>query len=198
MQPTVDKWTSLYAATDEKHDKSQENILGEKLISARGIEVGHIFYFGKKYSQSMNARVSDRDGNMVSVEMGSYGIGVSRLVAAVIEAYHDDNGILWPPDLSPFDVGLINLNVGNQASSQMSLEVYQKLTNAGVEVLYDDRKERAGVKFADMDLIGLPLQLIVGPRGITNDEVELKERKTGKIMKMSLEKALKKILDGKR
>ena len=198
LQPTVDKWTSLYAATDEKHDKSQENILGEKLISARGIEVGHIFYFGKKYSQSMNARVSDRDGNMVSVEMGSYGIGVSRLVAAVIEAYHDDNGILWPPVLSPFDVGLINLNIGNQASSQMSLEVYQKLTNAGVEVLYDDRKERAGVKFADMDLIGLPLQLIVGPRGITNDEVELKERKTGKIMKMSLEKALKKILDGKR
>ena len=198
LQPTVDKWTSLYAATDEKHDKSQENILGEKLISARGIEVGHIFYFGKKYSQSMNARVSDRDGNMVSLEMGSYGIGVSRLVAAVIEAYHDDNGILWPSVLAPFDVGLINLNVGNQASSQMSLEVYQKLTNAGVEVLYDDRKERAGVKFADMDLIGLPLQLIVGPRGITNDEVELKERKTGKIMKMSLEKALKKILDGKR
>ena len=198
LQPTVDKWTSLYAATDEKHDKSQENILGEKLISARGIEVGHIFYFGKKYSQSMNARVSDRDGNMVSVEMGSYGIGVSRLVAAVIEAYHDDNGILWPSVLAPFDVGLINLNVGNQASSQMSLEVYQKLTNAGVEVLYDDRDERAGVKFADMDLIGLPLQLIVGPRGITNDEVELKERKTGKIMKMSLEKALKKILDGKR
>ena len=195
LQPTVDKWTSLYAATDEKHDKSQENILGEKLISARGIEVGHIFYFGKKYSQSMNARVSDRDGNMVSVEMGSYGIGVSRLVAAVIEAYHDDNGILWPSVLAPFDVGLINLNVGNQASSQMSLEVYQKLTNAGVEVLYDDRKERAGVKFADMDLIGLPLQLIVGPRGITNDEVELKERKTGKIMKMSLEKALKKVLD---
>ena len=198
LQPTVDKWTSLYAATDEKHDKNQENVLGEKLISARGIEVGHIFYFGKKYSQSMNARVSDRDGNMVSVEMGSYGIGVSRLVAAVIEAYHDDNGILWPSVLAPFDVGLINLNVGNQASSQMSLEVYQKLTNAGVEVLYDDRKERAGVKFADMDLIGLPLQLIVGPRGITNDEVELKERKTGKIMKMSLEKALKKILDGKR
>ena len=120
LQPTVDKWTSLYAATDEKHDKSQENVLGEKLISARGIEVGHIFYFGKKYSQSMNARVSDRDGNMVSLEMGSYGIGVSRLVAAVIEAYHDDNGILWPPALAPFDVGLINLNVGDQASSQMS------------------------------------------------------------------------------
>ena len=134
----------------------------------------------------MNARVSDRDGNMVSVEMGSYGIGVSRLVAAVIEAYHDDNGILWPSVLAPFDVGLINLNVGNQASSQMSLEVYQKLTNAGVEVLYDDRKERAGVKFADMDLIGLPLQLIVGPRAIGNDEVELKERKTAKIIKMSL------------
>ena len=196
LQSTVDKWTSLYAATDEKHDKSQENVLGDKLISARGIEVGHIFYFGNKYSQSMNARVSDRDGNMVSLEMGSYGIGVSRLVAAVIEAYHDDNGILWPPDLSPFDVGLINLNVGDQASSQMSLEVYQKLTNAGVEVLYDDRDERAGVKFADMDLIGLPLQLIVGPRGITNDEVELKERKTGKLIKMSLDKALKKILDG--
>ena len=196
LQSTVDKWTSLYAATDEKHDKSQENVLGDKLISARGIEVGHIFYFGKKYSQSMNARVSGRDGNMVSVEMGSYGIGVSRLVAAVIEAYHDDNGILWPPVLAPFDVGLINLNVGNRVSSQKSLGVYQKLTNAGVEVLYDDRDERAGVKFADMDLIGLPLQLIVGPRGITNDEVELKERKTGKIMKMSLEKALKKILDG--
>ena len=196
LQPTVDKWTSLYAATDEKHDKSQENILGEKLISARGIEVGHIFYFGNKYSQSMSARVSDRDGNMVPVEMGSYGIGVSRLVAAVIEAYHDEQGILWPRALAPFDVGLINLKVGDQASSQMSLEIYQKLTDAGVEVLYDDRDERAGVKFADMDLIGLPLQLIIGPRGITNKEVELKERKTGKIMKISLDKALKKILDG--
>ena len=196
LQPTVDKWTLLYAATDEKHDKSQENILGEKLISARGIEVGHIFYFGNKYSQSMSARVSDRDGNMVPVEMGSYGIGVSRLVAAVIEAYHDEQGILWPRALAPFDVGLINLKVGDQASSQMSLEIYQKLTNAGVEVLYDDRDERAGVKFADMDLIGLPLQLIIGPRGITNKEVELKERKTGKIMKISLDKALKKILDG--
>ena len=196
LQPTVDKWTSLYAATDEKHDKRQENVLGEKLISARGIEVGHIFYFGKKYSQSMNARVSDKDGNMVSVEMGSYGIGVSRLVAAVIEAYHDDKGILWPPALAPFDVGLINIKVSDQASRQMSLEVYDKLTKAGVEVLYDDRDERAGVKFADMDLIGLPLQLIIGPRGIANEEVELKERKTGKIMKISLDKALKKILDG--
>ena len=190
LQPIVDKWTSLYAATDDKHDPAQEEKLGDKLVKARGIEVGHIFYFGAKYSRSMNGLVTGPDGGEVAVEMGSYGIGVSRLVGAIIEACHDSAGIIWPEPVAPFHVGLINLKLDDAACSRACEKMYAALKESGVDVLYDDRDERAGVKFADMDLIGLPWQLIVGPRGLESDRVEIKARKSGERQMLSPESAL--------
>jgi prolyl-tRNA synthetase len=193
LQPIVDKWTSLYAATDEKQDPAQHEALGDDLVTARGIEVGHIFYFGTKYSKAMNAVVAGPDGNDVPVEMGSYGIGVSRLVGGIIEASHDDDGIIWPEPVAPFDVGLINLRSGDEACDKACEDLYAKLQNAGRDVLYDERDERAGVKFANMDLIGLPWQLVVGPRGLENGVVELKYRATGEKEELSLDAALNKL-----
>ncbi len=190
LQPIVDHFTSQYAATDDEHDPEQEKILGDKLVTARGIEVGHIFYFGDKYSKSMGATVMGPDGDEVAVEMGSYGIGVSRLVGAIIEASHDQAGIVWPEPVAPFKVGLINLKVGDDACSAACEDIYGKLGN---DVLYDDRDERAGPKFADMDLIGLPWQLVVGPRGIKNGVVELKNRGSGERHQLSAESALAKL-----
>lgn len=179
LKPFFEKATGIYAATDEKHDPATCPIPADELVSARGIEVGHIFYFGTKYSKPMNATVAGPDGDPVLVEMGSYGIGVSRLMGAIIEASHDDNGIVWPDSVAPFAVGLINLKPGDADSDRVCAELYDKLQAAGVEVLYDDRDERPGVKFADMDLIGVPWHLVVGPRGIRNGVVELKRRATG-------------------
>ena len=179
FQPIVDKWTELYAATDEKHNLSQESLLAEDLVSARGIEVGHIFYFGTKYSKAMNALISSPSGKEIPVEMGSYGIGISRLVAGIIEASHDDDGIIWPESVAPFDIGIINLSSGNESCDSACEDLYFRLGNAGLDVLYDERDERAGVKFANMDLIGLPWQIIAGPRGIKNGVIELKNRATG-------------------
>jgi prolyl-tRNA synthetase len=193
LSPIVDKWTSLYAVTDEKHDETKEAELGDNLISARGIEVGHIFYFGKKYSKAMGVTVTDKDGKQVELEMGSYGIGVSRLVGAIIEASHDDAGIIWPESVAPFKVGLINLKSGDAEMDAKCEEAYQMLLKAGIEVLYDDRDERAGVKFNNMDLIGLPYQLIMGPKGVKNGVVELKNRKTGDSEEMPLEAAIEKL-----
>jgi len=193
LQPIVDKWTSLYAATDEKQDPAQHEALGDDLVTGRGIEVGHIFYFGTKYSKAMNAVVAGPDGNDVPVEMGSYGIGVSRLVGGIIEASHDDDGIIWPEPVAPFDVGLINLRSGDEACDKACEDLYAKLQNAGRDVLYDERDERAGVKFANMDLIGLPWQLVVGPRGLENGVVELKYRATGEKEELSLDAALNKL-----
>jgi prolyl-tRNA synthetase len=157
----------------------------DKRLSARGIEVGQIFYFGTKYSVPMNALVTGPDGKNVPVEGGSYGIGVSRLLGAIIEASHDDNGIVWPDSVAPFDAGLINMKTGDAAVDAACDDIYQQLKAAGVDVLYDDRNERAGGKFADMDLIGLPWQLIVGPRGLANGVVELKRRATGERTELS-------------
>ena len=190
LQPIVDDFVSHYAATDDEHDPEQEKILGDKLVTARGIEVGHIFYFGDKYSKPMGATVMGPDGDEVAVEMGSYGIGVSRLVGAIIEAFHDENGIIWPDPVAPFKVGLINLKVTDDACSAACEDIYKAL---GDDVLYDDRDERAGSKFANMDLIGLPWQLVVGPRGIKNGVVELKSRATGEREELSLESALAKL-----
>jgi len=144
-----------------------------------GIEVGHIFYFGTKYSAPLGAEVASQDGSTGSVHMGSYGIGVSRLVGGIIEASHDDKGIIWPEEVSPFALGLVNMRTGDDACDRACEDLYAKLTKAGVEVLYDDRDERAGGKLADMDLIGLPWQVIIGPRGLKNGIVEVKNRKTG-------------------
>src|SRR5262245_10352897 len=191
LEPIVKRWTSLYAATDEKHDTARfEAIPADKRVATRGIEVGHIFYFGTNYSKPLGARVSTPAGEQVDVHMGSYGIGVSRLVGAIIEASHDDAGIIWPEAVAPFKVGLVNLKAGDAACDKACTDIYAKLRNAGVEVLYDDRDERPGAKFADMDLIGLPWQLIVGPRGLAAGKVELKRRATGDRQELSTDAAL--------
>jgi len=191
LQPIVDEWTGLYAAADEMHDEAKAAELGEDLVTARGIEVGHIFHLGTKYSKAMGATVAGPDGEAVTVTMGCYGIGVSRLVGAIIEASHDDAGIIWPESVAPFHVGLINLKVGDTATREACDRLYEGL---GPErVLYDDRDERAGAKFADMDLIGLPWQLIVGPKGVAKGVVELKNRATGDREEISIESALSRL-----
>ena len=193
LQPLVDKWTSLYAATDEKADVSKHAEIGEDLISARGIEVGHIFYFGDKYSKAMSATVAGPDGRDITLEMGSYGIGVSRLVGAIIEASHDKDGIIWPEAVAPFKIGIINLRVGDEACDLVCEKIYSNMRAQGIEVLYDDRNESIGIKFADMDLIGLPWQVTVGPRGIKSEKVEIKNRSSGVKEELSIDEALRKI-----
>jgi prolyl-tRNA synthetase len=180
VQSIVNEWTSLYAATDEKHDKDAfEKIPEGERLAARGIEVGHIFYFGTKYSAPMNAVVAGPGGENVTVEMGSYGIGVSRLVGGIIEASHDDAGIIWPESVAPFKVAIVNLKPDDGAVSGACNKLYDTLTAKGVEVLHDERDIRPGGKFADMDLIGIPWQVVIGPKGIAAGKVEVKNRKTG-------------------
>jgi len=176
-----------YAMADEMHDPAKAPA-GVK--EARGIEVGHIFYFGDKYSKAMNVKLQGADGKEVVPQMGSYGIGVSRVVAAIIEASHDDKGIIWPIEVAPYKVGLINLKVGDAACDKMADEIYGKLPSC----LYDDTAAGAGAKFASMDLIGLPWQITIGPRGAANGLVELKNRKSGEKQELSVEAALGKIL----
>ncbi len=184
--------TTPYAATDEKHDAA----LFEKLDPARrregrGIEVGHIFYFGTKYSRPMNFTVTGADGRKLHPEMGSYGIGVSRLVGAVIEASHDEAGIIWPDAIAPFRAAILNLKPGDAACDGLCEQLYARL---GTAALYDDREERAGVKFADADLLGHPWQIIVGPRGAAAGRVELKRRANGAREEISPDAALAKLL----
>src|SRR6478736_6825374 len=180
LQPIVNEWTSLYAATDEMHDKAAfEKIPEAERLAARGIEVGHIFYFGTKYSAPMKAVVAGPGGEQVTVEMGSYGIGVSRLVGGIIEASHDEAGIVWPESVAPFKVAIVNLKPDDGAVSGTCQKLYDGLAAKGIEALHDDRDLRPGGKFADMDLIGLPWQVIVGPKGVAAGKAELKNRKTG-------------------
>ena len=195
LQAIVDERTALYAATEEMHDQArfEAEAPEEKRLSARGIEVGHIFYFGEKYSRPMKALVTGPDGVDRPVQMGSYGVGVSRLVAAIIEASHDDNGIIWPEGVAPFDVALINLRVGDAACDAACQQAYDALTKAGKDVLYDDTDERPGGKFATADLIGLPWQLVIGPKGLAEGKVELKKRAGGERETVSLEDALKRL-----
>ena len=190
LQAFVDSMTADYAATDEKRDEARETELGDDLRSSRGIEVGHIFYFGDKYSAPLGFTVSGPDGDAVTPLGGSYGIGVSRLVGAIIEASHDDNGIIWPESVAPFKVGLINMRADDGNCASAADEIYGKLQQAGVETLYDDRDERGGAKFATMDLIGLPWQLVVGPKGLEKGVVELKRRAGGGRDELSIESAL--------
>jgi prolyl-tRNA synthetase len=176
----VKDWTTPYAATDEMHDEDAWTAVApDAQVSARGIEVGHIFHFGEKYSKPFGASVTGPDGKEHLVSMGSYGIGPSRLIAAIIEAFHDDAGIIWPESVAPFDVALINMKPGDQACDAVCEDLYAKLSAAGRDVLYDDTDQRAGGKFATADLIGLPWQVIVGPRGVAAGEVEIKNRRTG-------------------
>lgn len=192
LTPLVSRWTDKYAATIEMHDaeRFENEVPEDKRISARGIEVGHIFFFGDKYSDPMGCRVQGPDGAQVTVQSGSYGIGVSRLAGAIIEASHDDDGIIWPESVAPFKVGLINLKAGDADTDSVCEDFYGKLTNAGIDVLYDDTSERAGAKFTTMDLIGLPWQMVIGPRGVKNGEAEIKNRSTGEKQSLGFDAAL--------
>ncbi len=187
---TIRQLQSLYAMEEEKHDPANCPVAPEDLRVAKGIEVGHIFYFGTKYSDSMNARVTGPDGNLLTVEMGSYGIGVSRLVGALIEANHDEAGIIWPEAVAPFQVGLVNLRAKDEACTRTSEDLYEKMLRAGIEVLYDDRDVGGGMKFANMDLIGLPWQVVVGPKGLEKGVVEIKNRRTGQREEMTVDEVL--------
>ena len=180
LQSIVDKWTSLYAATSEKHEAAAfEALPSDKRVSARGIEVGHIFYFGTKYSEPMKAVVTGHDGIERPVHMGSYGIGPSRLVAAIIEASHDEAGIVWPEPVAPFKVMILNLKQGGADTDKACEELYAALTGKGVDTLYHDLDERPGAKFATADLIGVPWQILVGPRSLAEGKVEVKWRADG-------------------
>jgi prolyl-tRNA synthetase len=192
---TVSRIIKAYAATDEIHDMArfEAEVPKDRQRTGRGIEVGHIFFFGTKYSAPMNAKVSGPDGKDILVQMGSYGIGVSRLVGAIIEASHDENGIIWPDAAAPFDVGVISLRPGDEPVDAACEQAYQALLKAGMDPLYDDSQDRPGAKFATMDLIGVPTQLIVGPKGLASGMVEVKDRKTGNKEEVSLESALSRL-----
>jgi prolyl-tRNA synthetase len=188
------EFTTLYARTDETHDPALFDAIPEdRRKSARGIEVGQIFYFGTKYSEAMGANVVTADGSRVPVEMGSHGIGVSRLLGAIIEASHDEKGIIWPEGVTPFPVGIVNLKQGDAGTDAACNGLYKALSAKGLEALYDDRDERAGAKFATMDLIGLPWRITVGPRGLANGVVELTSRRTGVSEEMTAEAAVDRI-----
>ena len=192
LQGIVDERTSMYAATEEMHDATrfEGETSEDQRLTARGIEVGHIFYFGTKYSEPMKAFVAGPDGRDTPVHMGSYGVGVSRLLGAIIEASHDAAGIIWPDAVAPFDVSVINLRPSDAAVSAACEDAVGKLEAAGKAVLYDDTDERPGGKFATADLIGVPWQLTIGPKGLADGVVELKRRATGEKESLSLESAL--------
>jgi prolyl-tRNA synthetase len=196
LAPVIKAFTGKYASTDEKHDAArfEKEVPAKDRVTARGIEVGHIFFFGTKYSEAMGCKVQGPDGDLVTVQMGSYGVGVSRLVGAIIEASHDEAGIIWPRAVAPFDVGLINVKVGDRATDKACDELYAKIEGAGLSVLYDDRDDRAGAKFAAMDLIGLPWQVVVGPKGLASGEIELKERATGARHSLTFDAALNRLV----
>ena len=194
-EAVLEEFTSRYARTDETHDDAIfAEVPEERRRTARGIEVGQIFYFGTKYSDSMNAKVQDPEGNLVPVHMGSHGIGVSRLLGAIIEASHDDKGIIWPEGVTPFHCGIVNLKQGDEEADAACESLYAQLKAAGLDPLYDDRNERAGGKFATMDLIGLPWRITVGPRGLKNGVVEVTSRKTGGSEEMTPEVAIQRIV----
>jgi prolyl-tRNA synthetase len=197
LSPIIKAWTAKYAATEEKHEPArfEKEVPEAKQVSARGIEVGHIFFFGTKYSEPMGAKVQGPDGNMITLQMGSYGVGVSRLAGAIIEASHDAAGVVWPVPVAPFEIALINLKPGDAATDEAAAGLYAKLEAAGVDVLLDDTDERAGAKFATMDLIGIPYQLIVGPKGLKQGEVEVKDRRTGARQTLSPDAALKHLIE---
>jgi prolyl-tRNA synthetase len=192
LKPEFDKRTKFYAATDEMHDQArfEKEVPEARRLSARGIEVGHIFYFGTKYSGPMKANVTGPDGKDAPVEMGSYGIGVSRLAGGIIEASHDDKGCIWPMSVAPFEVVVVNLRADDTEVTKVCESAYAQLQKAGFDALYDDTAERPGAKLSTMELVGVPLQIVVGPKGVKAGVVEVKERRTGKTEEMTLEAAI--------
>ena len=196
LNEEMTKRTNFYAATEEKHDEAAFAALdADRQIKARGIEVGHIFYFGTKYSAPLNAQVQNSDGELVTIHGGSYGIGVSRLVGAIIEASNDKDGIIWPESVAPFGTGIISMKPDDEGVASVADDAYAKLSEAGNEPLYDETPDRAGPKFGRMDLIGLPWQLTVGPRGVKSGTVELKRRATREKEDLSLESAIARITE---
>jgi len=192
----VDQWTTPYAATDEMHDENAwAGITDDDKVSARGIEVGHIFHFGTKYSEPMGATVAGPDGKEVPVSMGSYGIGPSRLIGAIIEAFHDDNGIIWPKSVAPFGAVIVNMKPGDSDCDEWSERAYGALAGAGVDPLLDDTDQRPGAKFATADLIGMPWQIVIGPRGVKSGLVELKDRATGEKHELDLDAAIARVAE---
>src|SRR3984957_1966310 len=181
LTPIIKQWTSVYAATEDVHDAArfEREVPAEKRVHTRGIEVGQIFYFGTKYSEPMKAFVAGPDGAEVAIHGGSYGVGVSRLVGAIIEACHDDAGIKWPEAVAPFKAAILNLKQGSEDTDAACEALYRELTAKGVEVLYDDTDQRAGAKFAAADLIGIPWQILVGPKGLAEGKLEIKRRSDG-------------------
>jgi len=192
LTPIIKQWTELYAATEDVHDAAryEAEVPAEKRVNTRGIEVGQIFYFGTKYSDSMKALVVGPDGIEKPVHSGSYGVGVSRLVGAIIEACHDENGIKWPEAVAPFTVAILNLKQGASDTDAACEKLYRALTASGVDVLYDDTDQRPGGKFATADLIGIPWQILIGPKGLAEGKVEIKCRADGSRELMSPEDAL--------
>ena len=193
LTPVIQQWTRLYAATEDVHDDTryQKEVLPENRVQTRGIEVGQVFFFGDKYSKPMKAVITGPDGVDRPAQMGSYGVGVSRLLGAIIEASHDEAGIIWPDAVAPFGVAIVNLRPGDAAVDAACSEAYAALTAAGKEPLLDDTDERVGAKFATMDLIGIPWQLVIGPKGLAEGKVELKRRATGERQTLPLADALK-------
>jgi len=195
LEKLVNSLTSFYAAADDKHNEQEYiNVVSKNnRLNTKGIEVGHLFYFGSKYSIPLDAKVNSKEGTTIPIEMGSYGIGVSRLVGAIIDAHHDEKGICWPESVAPFLFGIVNLRQNNEECSDLSDMIYNHLLSKGVSVLYDDREEGAGIKLAEMDLIGIPWQIRIGPRGIKNDNFELLQRKTGEVTEIKVEDMKNKI-----
>lgn len=199
LQPLVDQRTSLYAATEEMHDAAAFGALPEdQRLSARGIEVGHIFYFGTKYSAPMKAEVAGPDGKPTPVQMGSYGVGVSRLVGAIIEASHDEKGVIWPSSVAPFEVAVVSLRADDAEVTSVCEAAYGQLMKAGVDALYDDTADRPGAKFSTMELIGVPELIVVGPKGVKAGVVEYRNRKAGTSEEMTLEAAINRCLAGRK
>jgi len=191
LTPIIKQWTELYAATEDVHDEAryESEVPADKRVNTRGIEVGQIFYFGTKYADSMKALVVGSDGAEKPIHGGSYGVGVSRLVGAIIEACHDENGIKWPEEVAPFRVAVLNLKQGAAETDAACEKLYRELTAAGVDVLYDDTDQRPGGKFATADLIGIPWQILVGPKGLAEGKVEIKKRADGSREMMSVDEA---------
>jgi len=199
LDPLIHAWTSLYAATSDVHDavRYEASVPPERRVRTRGIEVGQIFYFGTKYSEPMRTRVTMPDGSARALHGGSYGIGVSRLVGAIIEASHDEAGIVWPDAVAPFDVGLVNIKPDDAAVDVACAELERRLAEQGIDVLHDDTDARAGAKFANMDLAGLPWQVVVGPRGLAAGTVELKRRASGERMELAPDAAIARLVEAR-
>jgi len=197
LDPLIRAWTTPYAATSDVHDAAryEAEVPLERRLHTRGIEVGQVFYFGTKYSQPMRAQVTMADGGARLLHGGSYGIGVSRLVGAIIEASHDEAGIVWPDAVAPFDVGLVNLKPGDAATDAACARLEHALGGQGIDVLHDDTDARAGSKFANMDLVGMPWQIVVGPRGIAGGVVELKRRATGERIELTLDAVVARLVE---